>query len=150
VRFLRSISSLIICTCRPFFCETVDDSNPKYFENLPDTGTAGYNVRCSSDARESWEIKMSKFTSASGFVVGAAIVGIALAAVFASPSPPTTAEPEIALAPHQPLLRVDHLPLRTVGAACSAHGWPYYDQGCRFDLRTPDKEAQTVRLIALR
>jgi hypothetical protein len=40
--------------------------------------------------------------------------------------------------------------VRTEGEVCASHGWPYYDQGCRFDLRTPDQEAPTVRLIALR
>jgi hypothetical protein len=90
---------------------------------------------------------MLKFTTASGIVVGIAVLGITVAAVFASASPP---EPEITSALHRPLAKADALPVRTEGAACSAHGWPYYDQGCRFDLRTPDKEAPTVRLIALR
>jgi hypothetical protein len=98
---------------------------------------------------------MSKFTTTSGFVVGAAVLGLTLAivflaTVFASASAPAQAEPEIASAVHRPLGKADHLPVRTVGAACSSKGWPYYDQGCRFDLRTLDKEAPTVRVIALR
>jgi hypothetical protein len=93
---------------------------------------------------------MSKFTTASGFLVGAAAVGITLAAVFASDSLPAAADPEVASEPNRPLLHTHRLPVRTVGAACSAHGWPYYDPDCRFDLRTPDQEAPTVRLIALR
>ena len=90
---------------------------------------------------------MLNCTTASGIVVGTAVLGIAVAAVLASAS---RSEPEITSALHEPLTKADTLPVRTEGAACAAHGWPYYDQGCRFDLRTPDKEAPTVRLIALR
>jgi hypothetical protein len=88
---------------------------------------------------------MLKFTTASGIVVGIAVLGITVAAVFASASPP---EPEFTSALHRPLAKAGPLTMRTEG--CSSHGWPYYDQGCRFDLRTPDQEAPTVRLIALR
>lgn len=88
---------------------------------------------------------MLKFTTASGIVVAIAVLGITVAAVFAFASP---SEPEIGL--HRPLATADPRPARTEGAACSSHGWPYYDQGCRFDLRAPDQEAPTVRLINLR
>jgi hypothetical protein len=92
---------------------------------------------------------MSRFTITSGFVVGAAVLGLTLATVFASASPPAQAEPEIASALHRPLSKADRLPVRTVGAACSSKGWPYYDQSCRFDLRTLDTSAPMVRVIAL-
>jgi hypothetical protein len=88
-----------------------------------------------------------KFTTASGIVVGIAALGITVAAVFASASPP---EPEVTSALHRPLAKAGPLTVRTEGEVCSSRGWPYYDQGCRFDLRTADKEAPTVRLIALR
>jgi hypothetical protein len=88
---------------------------------------------------------MLKFTTASGIVVGIAVLGITVAAVFASPP-----EPELTSALHRPLAKAGPLTVRTEGEVCSSRGWPYYDQGCRFDLRTPDQEAPTVRLIALR
>jgi hypothetical protein len=93
---------------------------------------------------------MLKFNTTSGIVVGTAVLGIAFAASFASDAPPAKAGPQIPSVIHQPLAKADRLPVRTVGAACSLDGWPYYDQGCRFDLRTPAKEARTVRVIALR
>jgi hypothetical protein len=90
---------------------------------------------------------MLKFTTASGLVVGAAVLGLAFAAVFASTAPSADAERQIDSV--QPL-EASRLPVRIEGAACSSHGWPYYDQGCRFDLRAPANEAPTVRVIALR
>jgi hypothetical protein len=92
---------------------------------------------------------MLKLTTASGIVVGTAVLGITVAAFFASDAPTAKAEPQIASLHHQPLAEADRLPVRAEGAACS-HGWPYYEQGCRFDLRTPAKEARAVRIIALR
>jgi hypothetical protein len=50
----------------------------------------------------------------------------------------------------QPLAKADRLPVRETGAACSSRSWPYYDQNCRFDLRSPAKDARTVRVIPLR
>lgn len=93
---------------------------------------------------------MPKFTNAAGLVVGAAVLGIAFAAFFASASPPAKAGPQLASVLHQPLAEADRRPVHAEDAACSFHGWPYYDQSCRFDLRTPAKEAPTVRVIALR
>jgi hypothetical protein len=91
---------------------------------------------------------MVKFTTTSGLVAGAAVLGLAFAAVFASAAPPAEGEPQIDSA--QRLAKADRLPVHIEGAACSSHGWPYYDQGCRFDLRAPANEAPTVRVIALR
>jgi hypothetical protein len=93
---------------------------------------------------------MLRFTTASGIVVSTAVLGIAFAAFLASASPPAKAEPQIASVLLLPLAKADRLPERTAGAACSLHGWPYYDPGCRFDLRAPAQEARTVRVIALR
>jgi hypothetical protein len=89
---------------------------------------------------------MLNFHTTSGIVVSTAVLGIAFAASFASNAPPAKAEAQIA----SPLAKADRLPVRTVGAACSLDGWPYYDQGCRFDLRTSAEEARTVRVIGLR
>jgi hypothetical protein len=91
---------------------------------------------------------MLKFTTTSSLVVGAAVLGLAFAALFASAAPPAEAEPQIDSV--QPLAKADRLPVRIEGAACASHGWPYYDQGCRFDLRAPANEAPTVRVVALR
>ena len=122
-----------------------NNSEPKYFANLraPELSAAMCVV---VRTHRSPGIKMLKFTTASGIVVGIAVLGISAAAVFASASPP---EPELASALHRPLAKAG--PSWCAPKAKSArHGWPYYDQGCRFDLRTPDQEAPTVRLIALR
>jgi hypothetical protein len=40
--------------------------------------------------------------------------------------------------------------LHVVGAACSKHGWPNFEQRCQFDVRNPESEARTVRVIDLR
>jgi hypothetical protein len=93
---------------------------------------------------------MLKFTTTSGLVAGAAVLGLSFAAFFTSPSPQAQAEPQIASVLDEPLAKTDRLPVRIEGAACASRGWPYYDQGCRFDLRTPAKETPTVRVIALR
>jgi hypothetical protein len=89
-------------------------------------------------------------TTASGAAVSAAILGIACAAFFASAAPPPTAGLQIAPLADQPLAEADRVPVRAKGAACSSRSWPYYDQDCRFDLRAPAKEAQTIRVIDLR
>jgi hypothetical protein len=44
----------------------------------------------------------------------------------------------------------DRLPAIPKGNACSSRGWPNYEHNCLFDLRTPAKEARTVRAIVLR
>jgi hypothetical protein len=36
------------------------------------------------------------------------------------------------------------------GAACSALGWPHYEQSCQFDMRRPADHRRTIRVIALR
>jgi hypothetical protein len=35
-------------------------------------------------------------------------------------------------------------------AACSKYGWPNFEPRCQFDIRNPESEARTVRVIALR
>jgi hypothetical protein len=44
----------------------------------------------------------------------------------------------------------DRLPLHVKGAACSQHAWSNFEQRCQFDIRNPESEARTVRIIALR
>jgi hypothetical protein len=36
------------------------------------------------------------------------------------------------------------------GAACSALGWPHYEQSCQFDMRRPADDRRIIRVIALR
>jgi hypothetical protein len=93
-------------------------------------------------------IKLTNATSSTA--VSAAVLGITLAAVFASVAPQARAEPQIAPVVHQPLAKADRLPVPTKGAACSSRSWPYYDQDCLFDRRSPAHEARTIRVIALR
>jgi hypothetical protein len=89
-------------------------------------------------------------TAASSTAVSAAVLGIALAAVFASVAPQAKADPRIASVVYQLLAKADRLAMPTKGAACSSRAWPYYDQDCRFDLRSPANPARTIRVIALR
>jgi hypothetical protein len=94
---------------------------------------------------------MIKFTTAaSGTAVTTAVLGITLAAIFASSAPPAKAAPLTGIVVDQPLAKADRLPVRTKGAACSSRSWPYYDQDCQFDLRNPANDARTIRVIALR
>ena len=44
----------------------------------------------------------------------------------------------------------DRQALRTQGTACSALGWPHYEQHCIFDRSRPADEVRTVRVISLR
>ncbi len=44
----------------------------------------------------------------------------------------------------------DRQALRTQGTACSALGWPHYEQHCIFDRSRPADEVRTVRVINLR
>ena len=36
------------------------------------------------------------------------------------------------------------------GAACSALGWPHYEQSCQFDMRRRADDMRAIRVIALR
>ena len=79
-----------------------------------------------------------------------AVLGIAIAAVFASVPRQAKEEAQMAAVVHQPLAKADRLPVRTRGAACSSRSWPDYDQDCVFDLRSPAHTARTIRVVALR
>jgi hypothetical protein len=45
---------------------------------------------------------------------------------------------------------VDRVPAIAKVNECSPRGWPYYEQSCLFDLRTPADAVRTVRVIGLR
>jgi hypothetical protein len=49
-----------------------------------------------------------------------------------------------------PLALADRVPAIAKVNACLPRGWPYYEQSCLFDLRTPADEVRTVRVIGLR
>ena len=90
---------------------------------------------------------MIEFTTAKtvGAVTAAALLA-GLAVLFASIAPEARAETQV----EGSLSKSDRLPVLEMGAACSSHGWPYYEQSCQFDLRRLAHEARTVRIIALR
>jgi hypothetical protein len=90
---------------------------------------------------------MIKFTTAKTVaVMAAAALFAGLAVLFASIAPEARAETQV----EGSLSKSDRLPALEMGAACSSHGWPYYEQSCQFDLRRPAHEVRTVRIIALR
>jgi hypothetical protein len=90
---------------------------------------------------------MIKFTATKTVAAMAAAALLAGSAVlFASIAPEARAETQV----EGSLSKSDRLPVLEMGAACSSHGWPYYEQSCQFDLRRPAHEARTVRIIALR
>ncbi len=90
---------------------------------------------------------MIKFTTAKTVAAMAAAALLAsLAFLFASIVPEARAEARV----EGSFVKADRLPALEMGAACSSREWPYYEQSCKFDLRTPAHEARTVRIIALR
>jgi len=44
----------------------------------------------------------------------------------------------------------DGVPAIAKLTACPPRGWPYYEQSCLSDLRTPANEVRAVRVIGLR
>ena len=81
--------------------------------------------------------------AAAGLVAG-------LAVFFTSVAPEAKAEIAVKNGSNQPSCKGDRLPLLSTGVACSSRVWPNYDRACQFDLRSSDKDARTVRVIALR
>ncbi len=82
-----------------------------------------------------------------------AVATAALAAtltIFLTPGvvPEAKAHPQATVALPAPAL-ADSLPAIAKGNACSSRGWPNYEQGCLFDLRTPANDLRTVRVIVL-
>ena len=47
-------------------------------------------------------------------------------------------------------LKADRLPALLKGSACSALGWPHYEQRCLVDWRRAADDISHVRVIALR
>ncbi len=95
-------------------------------------------------------IKLDNTTAKSVTAMAAAALLAGLAALFASIAPEARAETPVEASLHASYAKADRLPALEMGAACSSHGWPYYEQACQFDLRRPAHEARAVRVIALR
>ena len=92
---------------------------------------------------------MFKFTTAKfvASVVPAVLVVCAAAHLLV---PEARAESQVESASAQSLAKGDRLQPLVTASECSLHGWPYYEQSCQFDLRSPAHQARTVRIIALR
>ncbi len=80
----------------------------------------------------------------------AAILVAGLAVLLTVVAPEARAGSQVKGAVHQPHAKGDRLPALVKGTACSARGWPHYEQSCQFDMRRPANELRTVRIIALR
>jgi len=92
---------------------------------------------------------MFKFTNAKfvASVVPAVLIACAAANFIV---PEARAESRVERAPAQSLAKGDRLQPLVMTSECSSRGWPYYEQSCQFDLRTPAHQARAVRIIALR
>jgi hypothetical protein len=92
---------------------------------------------------------MLKFTTAKfvASLVPAVLVVCAAAHLLV---PEARAESRVEAVAAQSLAKGDRLAPITMATECSLHGWPYYEQSCQFDLRSPAHQARAVRIIALR
>jgi hypothetical protein len=94
------------------------------------------------------DIRMNRvFKPIIKIAVAAAIAGVM---VFLTTLAPKANAPVDTRALPQASAKGNRLPLAVKGAACSAHGWPDFEQRCQFDFRKPANEGQKVRIIALR
>ena len=91
--------------------------------------------------------------------IAASVLGAALAifssfvvatVLLSTVAPEAKAQPQVASAVDVSHAKSDRLAALHRGAACSSLGWPHYEQSCQFDLRGPEHQARTVRIIALR
>jgi hypothetical protein len=91
---------------------------------------------------------MRKFTTAKIVaIVVPAVLFAGAAAHFIVPE--ARAENQVAGVP-APSAKGDRLRPLAMASECSTRGWPHYEQSCQFDLRGPEHQARTVRIIALR
>ena len=73
----------------------------------------------------------------------ATAAAVAALIVFATALPPNATPSEVSATSGQ-------IPVLPKGTACSARGWPNFEQSCQFDFRNPANEARHIRVIALR
>jgi hypothetical protein len=92
---------------------------------------------------------MFKFTTAKFVaIVVLAVLVAGMAAYFLVPE--ARAESQVTGAPAPSHAEGDRLPAPVMASECSSRGWPHYEKSCQFDLRGPEHQARTVRIIALR
>jgi hypothetical protein len=73
---------------------------------------------------------------------------VGLAVFLSSVVPEAKAAPQILGELQSSHAKGDRLSGPVTGTACSALGWPHYEQGCLFDLRRSAHDPRTVRVIA--
>jgi hypothetical protein len=84
------------------------------------------------------------------------ISGATFAALFVAtlamwlPTPDGAKAQTLALDASHRALKADRLPDLLKGPACSALGWPHYEQRCLVDVRRAADDIPNVRIIALR
>jgi hypothetical protein len=89
--------------------------------------------------------------SKSVFRMVASVASAAAFAVMASPGAKHIgSQRQEATAQSGASANTERLRVPTRGNVCSVHGWPNFETKCQFDLREPDGEARTIRVIALR
>ena len=94
------------------------------------------------------DLKMNKgFRPIIKITVAAAIAGVVVFLTTFAPQANTPADRRVF---PQATRKGDRLPLAVKGATCSKHGWPDFEQRCKFDFRKPANEEPQVRIIALR
>jgi hypothetical protein len=80
--------------------------------------------------------------------LAASLSFVGLAVFLNSLVPEAKAAPQNMGALYSPDTKGDRLSAPVTGTACSALGWPHYEQGCLFDLRRSAHDPRTVRVIA--
>ena len=93
---------------------------------------------------------MTKSTTVQTMIAVAAAAAVAGVVVFMMPgAPQAQTVVQVAQVPPASHAKADRLPLLALGAACSLHSWPNYDQGCQFDLRRSGGDIRAVRVVGL-
>jgi hypothetical protein len=75
--------------------------------------------------------------------LGAAVLVASFLAGLAVTAPGVTPEVEA----HTYAIKGERMEIRNIGAACSEHGWPYFETRCLRDTNSPTLQARTVRMI---
>jgi len=75
--------------------------------------------------------------------LGAAVLVAGFVAGLAVTAPGVNSQVEA----HKNAIKGDRLEARTIGTACSARGWPYFEVNCLRDTTTATGQARTVRMV---
>jgi exosome complex RNA-binding protein Rrp42 (RNase PH superfamily) len=84
--------------------------------------------------------------ASANLVAASAIAGLL---VFLTAEAPK-ASADVTGAQVQRAAKSERVPASVKGTACSARGWPHFEQNCLFDDRTSADDVRTVRVITLR